>query len=262
MKMKTILAVGALITLAAAPLTTSAADDEADRWQLITAPFLWGSSIEGDVNIRGTTVEIDLGFEDILDATKYGFQTYIELRKKMFGFYAAPSFLKLEADAETASASAQFEQDFWLVEGGGFLNLANKGGDTPFTLDLMAGVRYWNVDTDVNIQGAGPMGRDLAIGSTFEVIDPVVGVRFREYLTPKLSISVRGDVGGFGISEGETSNFSWQAIGLLGYDLSAKFTIFAGYRALGIDADEGSGARQRNLDVIFQGILLGLQVRW
>ena len=239
-----------------------AAEDEGDHWQFITAPFLWGTSIEGDITTHGRTLNVNLGFDDLLEVTDYGFQTYLELRKKQFGFYASPSYLKLSGDGSSQHASATFEQHFWLVEGGAFFNLVDMGGEAPFTLDLLAGVRYWNIDTEVNIRGAGPLGANLQLGSLFEITDPVVGLRMQRHITRKLSIAIRGDVGGFGISEGDTSDFSWQGIGLVGYDLSRKFTLMAGYRALGVRTDEGTGTSHKGVDLIFQGLVLGLQVRW
>ena len=252
------------IMLGGAANLVRAADGEDDRWQLITTPFLWGTGLEGDMTIHGRTVEVDLGFDDLLEVTDYGFMTYLELRKKKFGFYASPSYMKLSGDAhpQRPRASADFEQHFWLVEGGAFYNLVDTGGDKPFILDLIAGVRYWNIDTEVNIQGEGPLGRELSIGSLFEVTDPIVGVRLHQHITSKLSFAIRGDLGGFHISEGDTSDFSWHAMGLLGYDLSQRFTLLAGYRALGIETDEGTGTSNKGVDLIFQGLMLGLQVRW
>ncbi|MCI0738954.1 MAG: hypothetical protein L0Y72_07910 [Gemmataceae bacterium] len=247
------------VALAGAATPTHAADGEPDRWHLISTPFLWGSALEGDATIRGVDLNIDLGFDDLFEVTDFGFQTYLEVRKKKFGFFAAPSYLKLSGDAEAGSLSADFEQQWWTVEGGGFYNLVDTGNEKPFTLDVIAGVRYWNVDTEVNVEGGGPLGVDLEIGSTFEILDPIVGLRMRYYFTRKLSISLRGDVGGFGISSGDTSEFSWQALGLLGYDFTKRFTLLGGYRALGIDAEEDSG---NTFDVVFQGVLLGLQIRW
>ena len=248
-----------IVIVCAGANSARAADDEADRWRLITTPFLWASALEGDATVRGVDLNIDLGFDDLLDVTDFGMQMYLELRRNKFGFFAAPNYLKLSGDANAGPLSASFEQKWWTVEGGGFVNLVNTGDEKPFTLDLIAGIRYWNVDTDISIEGAGPLGVDLNIGSTLELLDPIVGLRMRAYITRKLSISIRGDVGGFDISEGDTSRFSWQAIGLLGYDLTRRFTVLGGYRALGIDAKEDTG---NEWDVIFQGFVLGLQVRW
>lgn len=231
-----------------------------DKWQFISAPFLWASGIEGDLTMHGRTVDVDIGFDDLFDVTDYGFQTYLELRKEKFGFYAAPSFMRLAGDAETKHIKADFDQDFWLVEGGGFYNLLHQGGERPFTIDALAGVRYWNVKTDVDIRGKGPLGLERSFTDRVEVTDPVVGVRLHKYVTKKLSLSLRGDVGGFDLSE-NTSVFSWQAVGLVGYDFNKRFSIFGGYRVLGIETESGSGSKESGLHLRFNGALLGLQIR-
>ena len=257
---RTIILLGAVLACATAPAAPRAVDD--DRWQFISTPFLWGTGIEGDITRRGITVDVDLGFDDLFDVTDYGFQTYLELRKRKFGFFAAPSYLKLSGDADSKLGSADFEQHFWLVEGGGFYNLIHTRSEKPFTLDAYAGVRYWNIDTTIEIKGGGPLGVDLEFGGTIDVIDPIIGLRMRQYLTKKLSLGLRGDIGGFGISEGDTSDFSWHTTALLGYDINQKFTLFAGYRVLGIDSEQGSGNSRKKVDLTFQGALLGLQITW
>ena len=256
---KAIILLGVVLMCASTTTVTRAADNEEDGWQFISTPFLWGTGIEGDLTLRGTTLNVDLGFDDLLDVTDYGFQTYLELRKRKFGFYAAPSYMKLSGDGSSARVRAEFELHFWLVEGGGFYNLYNSNGEKRFSLDVLAGARYWNIDTSVELRGTGPVGARREFGGIIDIIDPVVGLRMRQYLTSKLSLGIRGDVGGFGISEGDTSNFSWQATGLVGYDFNDKYTLFAGYRALGIDADEDDN---KNMDLTFHGALLGLQISW
>jgi hypothetical protein len=82
------------------------------------------------------------------------------------------------------------------------------------------------------------------------------------YLTKKLSLNLRGDMGGFGIFGSDSSHFSWQAMGLLGYDINEKFSAFGGYRALSANADEGSGTSKKGFDAIMHGLMLGLQIRW
>lgn len=231
-----------------------------DQWQFLSGPFLWASGIEGDITMHGRSVEVDLGFDDLFDVTDYGFQAYFELRKKKFGFYAAPSFMKLSGDAEGSRVKADFDQDFWLVEGGGFYNLLNQGGERPFTIDALAGVRYWNVKTDVDIRGKGPLGFERSLTDRVEVTDPLVGMRMQKYLTKKLSLLVRGDIGGFDISE-NTSVFSWQAMGLVGYDFNKRFSVFGGYRVVGIETESGSGNSENGLHLRFNGALFGLQIR-
>jgi hypothetical protein len=243
-------------------VVTRAADDADDKWQFSSTPLLWASGLEGDVTLHGRTVDVDLGFDDLFDVTEFGFNTYLELRKKKFGFYASPSYIKLSGDGENRLVKAEFEQDFWVVEGGYFHNLVDTGGERPLTVDAIAGLRYWNISTDVELQGLGRGGRSLELDSSTVLADPIFGARAQKYLTKKLSLNLRGDMGGFGIFGSDSSHFSWQAMGLLGYDINEKFSAFGGYRALSANADEGSGTSKKGFDAIMHGLMLGLQIRW
>ena len=77
-----------------------------------------------------------------------------------------------------------------------------------FTVDAMAGVRFWHISTDVSVTAA-----HQAIGSVsasqrerFNWVDPLVGVRAFVPITDNWSLQVQADVGGFGV--GSTSTWS------------------------------------------------------
>jgi opacity protein-like surface antigen len=262
MKTKHATAALGVATVMMTAATGFAADAEEDRWRFANAPILWFTGIEGDVTIRGMTADLDLGFDDLFDATEFGFSMYLEARKNKFGFYASPSYTKLEGDGRGRLVSAEFEQDFWIVEGGGFYNLIRTESERPLTVDAIAGVRYLNVTTELDLQGLGPGGAELELDSSTKLLDPVVGARAQKYLTKKVSLNFRGDIGGFGISEGDTSDLSWQAIGLVGYDLTDRFTVYGGYRGLGIDTSEGGGTDEKGFDLVMHGAMAGLQINW
>lgn len=252
--------------LAASAIDSMAADrdeGERDRWRLITSPMLWYTGIEGDITRRGLTADVDVSPEDMFDATEYGFSSHLELRRDKFGFYAAPSFAKLEADGERRNVTVDFEMDFWLVNGGFFYNFyQTKDDPCPFTIDGTLGLRYLNTDTELEFRGLGAGGGSLELDGSTELFDPTVGLRLKKYITERFSITLRGDVGGFGISEGDTSDFSWEGMGLLGYDINKRFTIIGGYRGIGVDTSEDSGAEEKGFDLTWHGAVLGLQVTW
>jgi len=50
----------------------------------------------------------------------------------------------------------------------------------------------------------------------------------------------------------------WQAIGMLGYDVSKSTTIFAGYRAIDLDYEK----RGDELDLTFHGPVVGVDFRF
>lgn len=230
-----------------------AADEGGDKWQFISPAYLWMSGLEGDVTVKGNTAEIDMGFDDIFEHTDVGIQVYLEVRKEKFGFFVQPNYLKLSADGTgPLGGDVELEQTWWIVEFGGFYQIVNTGGERPLTVDAIAGARYWDIKTELDITGAFSFSGE----SSTSLFDPIIGLRARKYLTEKLSVSVRGDVGGFDLSD-DTSNFSWQIVPLVGYDFNKYFSAFAGYRLLATDFSSGSGATEKGADIQMHGALLG-----
>jgi opacity protein-like surface antigen len=91
-------------------------------------------------------------------------------------------------------------------------------------------------------------------------VDPIIGVRLTTGLTEKLSLRVRGDIGGFGI--GSASDLVWNVVAVLGYQVSRRITLAAGYRILDVDYDKGSGLRLFEYDVTTSGPVVGLAFRF
>ena len=107
-----------------AALPASRADDASpasqpagDQWRLIMPAYFWMSGIDGNVTAQGHKANVDLSFGDLVDHTDIGFQTYAELRKEKFGFYAQPNYLKLSASGSANGAKANLESQLWIVEG-------------------------------------------------------------------------------------------------------------------------------------------------
>jgi hypothetical protein len=74
-----------------------------------------------------------------------------------------------------------------------------------------------------------------------------------------LHLDLQGDIGGFDISS-DTSKFSWQAVGSLGYDFTRHIGAMAGYRALSVDVENGSGSNKNGLDIVIHGAILGVWI--
>lgn len=250
---RTIIVAIAVVGLAGAVTATDAEVEEAEGWQFSCTTLLWMSGLEGDVTVSGTTADIDLGFDDIFEHLDIGVQVYLELRQEKFGFFSQPNYMVLSADGTTrAGGKVEVEQTWWIVELGGFYQVAKIGSERPLTLDVLGGVRYWSVKTELDITGTVTFNGE----DTTELLDPLIGIRAMKYLTDKLFLSLRADVGGFDLSE-DTSRFSWQVAPVLGYDFNRYFTAFAGYRVLAIEFENGNGASQSGANLQMQGVLLG-----
>jgi hypothetical protein len=85
-------------------------------------------------------------------------------------------------------------------------------------------------------------------------VDPLIGGRIQAALSPKLGVTMGGDVGGWGAG----SEIDYQATGLLGYRIRPSWTLQAGYRYLYVNYRSGIIFDAATSGLMF-GISLGLK---
>lgn len=109
-----------------------------------------------------------------------------------------------------------------------------------------------------------PNGTTLVSGRRSEIIadqtwfEPFIGLRASAALSENWSLSLRGDVGGFGVNH---SAFSWQIVPAVEYQWTYQqwqFGALIGYRALGQDYE----ADGLTWDVVTHGPLVGFEVAY
>lgn len=74
----------------------------------------------------------------------------------------------------------------------------------------------------------------------------------------RLSVTVRGDIGGFGAG----SHFTWSVATIVAYQVSQRVSLGAGYRILDIDFSEGKGSDKFTYDVQMRGPMLGFALHF
>ncbi len=135
----------------------------------------------------------------------------------------------------------------------------SDGTQSSVVLEPYVGGRYTNVQLDADF-GIGGFNRSFS--NTISFVDPIVGLRTEWELSDRWAAVVSADIGGFGVG----SDFSWNAIGLVGYRFGMfrerDAAVFLGYRGLGQNYSDGSGASRQEWDVITHGPIIGLNVRF
>jgi len=226
-----------------------------DPWRFDFDIIAWGPSVSGSIGVGGHQANVDVSLDTLLGdlngIAMFGF----ELRKEKFGFYAQPNWISLEADGNVGPLHATDDLKIWIVDAAGFYQLGKWGEEKPVTLDALAGVRYWHVGDELTLKGPRGIINYNNSDSTY-LIDPIIGLRSQIYITRKLSLSLHGDVGGFGVSD-NSSDLTWQALGMLGYDFSRHFSLAVGYRALSTHQPDG-----KSLDLLLHGGFLALDFHW
>jgi hypothetical protein len=127
--------------------------------------------------------------------------------------------------------------------------------------DLLAGFRYWNVTTKIRVDvspaqltvAGAPValpgilpdfdfGHHQKLPGTFlngtrrwaedtvDWYDPIVGFRVGAQVCKGLSLSLLGDIGGWGVG----SDLTWQGLFNIQYDFSEHWGVTAAYRAIGL----------------------------
>ncbi|MEJ2181451.1 MAG: hypothetical protein P8Y28_13705 [Gammaproteobacteria bacterium] len=114
-------------------------------------------------------------------------------------------------------------------------------------LHVIAGLRRQDIDVELNFLSSTPQ-------AAVDWVDPFVGVIYVPSLTDNWSLSLRGDIGGFGIESDSAVN----AEAMLRYQFGKTFSIKFGYRYLKVKFKDSSFVYDIGLD----GFLFGLGIKF
>lgn len=247
-------------------------------------PYVWLTSVNGTMGVRGVSTDVDASFLDILDKSEsiIGLMGALDVEVDRFVMQINGAFTKAEVPDQRGraingpnggggSVAAQINavaKNLWVEGFAGYRFVDTKRvGETPtrFTLDGFAGVRVTDMELDLDVTASAnatlPTGEVLQAGVQRGVsegqtwVEPFVGLRGSVELHENWVFSLRADVGGFGV---DNSDFSWQAVGALGYRWRRDnwtYSVFAGYRALGQDYSSSTFT----WDAVTHGPMLGMQ---
>lgn len=266
------------LSAAALPKGADAGNGDSSDWQFSVTPYVWAAGLEGDVTVKGRASSVDASFLDIVETADsiFGFMGVFEARKGDWGAFVAPMYLNIGVDEDVGIGPLTIDADvtveLTIIEFGVSYRLwsstlgsgSGEGGGQPAWIDAIVGGRYTGLDGEIDLKVSAPSlglsGTRVTQGSR-DWTDPFVGARAHAHLTEKVWVQARGDVGGFGVG----SDFSWHALGLLGYDFKMfgrDASVAAGYRALYMDFEEGSGSSLFQYDITMHGPIIALQTRF
>ena len=234
-------------------LTSPGSSVAGDKWDFIIAPYALLPNITGDASVGALEgADVDVGTTDILENLELGGMIQFEaLHESGYGAVVAYNFMDLSGEATGPGGQNTLGADIYqgIFEGFGAYRLQLANG----SLDFYGGIRWWDMDVDVNISGV------QRVKSREDWVDPVAGVRWMPQIADNWHLMLKGDIGGFGIA----SDFTWNLQGGFAWDATDYLSLVFQYRALSVDYSSGTvGTPDRfAYDTITHGPLFGLAFR-
>lgn len=230
---------------------TSARAGTDGKWEVGSTTYVWFAGFKGDLRSAGEVepISVDLSFSDILEHLKFAGMAMIKARRDRLVLMGDIGFVSLgakkgigirdpdlvDADLDSSTLSATALAGYRIADSG-------------VALDLLGGARLTRAVTKLEL--AGP-SRSIEGDVTEAWIDPIIAAHVGIPVARHTTLSVYGDVGGFGTS----SDLTWQTALAVQQDISQRWRLSGGWRILAVDYDKGSFL----YDVKQSGPIVGVQ---
>ena len=223
------------------------------QWEYSLSPlFLWAQGIQGDSSIGPTTAPLDISFKDALDNLEGTFTIHGEMKRDALTLFAEYQYVNLGPEAE-GPMDIELDVGFkdYIAEAGAAYWVF---GTDRTDWEVIGGARYTKQKLDVSVKN-GPdllkVDEDWWVG--------FFGGRMSAELSKNWTFIGRAD---FGVGAGETNRI-WNLAGMFDYRFKDWGSVFAGYKYMNYDYDNGEkGSGRYTYDASQQGPLVGLNFHW
>ena len=209
-------------------------------WEIDIAPYLWFSSITGDVSFLQQSIPVEVEFKDILDQLSFGALVHAEVNKGRWTILTDLVYLKLkeEGTIKNLSINTELETEQTILELSAAYSILKF--ENYLTIDGLFGLRYFELKPSLILNQQNVLDKSL------DFINPIIGVRFKT-INGKWINSARIDIG-------IASENTWKFDLLLGYQFSELFSLHMGYQGYDV---KYNGDNSFVYDVFTGGVITG-----
>jgi hypothetical protein len=232
--------------LAAAFAIAASPYAQAGEWQHEVAPYLFAAGMDGTAGVGPVEADVSQNFGDIVSNLDMGFMGAYRATKDQYSITVDTIYMSLGTTVKgpggVLKADAGVEQ---LALEGDFGYAVNDAWT------VIAGLRYNDISSDVKVNG--PLGVRKASASE-SWVDPLVGAIYGYKFNDTWSMTLRGDIGGFGIG----SDLAWQGLATLRWQVSPTVGVLGAYRYIDMDYEDGKGNQRFLYDMAITGPAIGV----
>jgi hypothetical protein len=209
--------------------TSSSQTTSSEDWEFSVTPYVFFAGLKGTVGVQQQTAAVNARFPDIFRNLDFALMGTFEARKGNWLILTDAMYMSLSGKRVTPSpffGDIDVEVKETIIDPEvGYRVVRRERG----TIDLLGGVRIWHVKPHLTFQ---PRILPLVdVEESKNWADPVVGARGTASLSPRVFVTGKFDVGGFGVS----SDFTGQAVGAAGFQVHPRIALMGGYRYLRVD---------------------------
>jgi len=230
----------------------SPARAQSDTWQFALTPYVWFAGIHGTIKSgRASGADFDVPFSDILKNLSFWPPPVMLAGEARYGRFSMTSdflFMQEKSDLHTrgllfSGGDVTVNSLEWTVAG--YYRVVEQ---PAVKLDAGAGFRLWSIKTRAKLDaGLAPGVSDTGV-ETF--VDPILALRSTIGIADSWSVSLLGDIGGFGLS----SKLTWQVMGTVNYQVASWAQLRLGYRYLAVNRE--------HVDIHLNGPIIGTTFRF
>ena len=226
-----------------------------DGWHFAITPYIWFAGVHGTAGALGHDVSVHADFSDIFNYLNIGAMGVFETRYKRVLMPVDFMWMKLSDEKglpitdDVVSVKATM-REIMLTPKIGYRIADGK----KVKVDMLIGARYWHLNNELMaFAGGSQVGKSVSQSGNWA--DAVAGGRIILALSPKAFIVFGGDAGG------GSARSDYQVAGILGYKISRRWDLLAGYRYLSVDY-RPNGKAQFIYDVDMPGMVLGVTYKF
>ena len=206
-----------------------------NRLKLEITPYVWMTTMNGDLTVNGEQRPVNFTFEDFFKFSNLGLNGHVELKKIKWAILFDYNYVDLLIE-DTYTELTLWELAFaWRL---------TKG------IEILGGGRYFRSTIEYRDDDQPNKGKQ-------SWTDPIIGGRISWDITRNLAFKARADIGGFGIG----SEFEWNLMAGVGYSLS-NITFTGFYRIWYAKYENGTGDNLFIYDLTTSGPGLAMVLRF
>jgi opacity protein-like surface antigen len=211
--------------------------------------YALGIGIDGEATAGPLTADVDVSLSEVFENLEFAAMGSYRWDSDPWAFQVDVMYAALAADKEGSRglARASLDLDQAMIE-------ADVGYQLTKNLDVMVGARYWDYETEIVLQGSGPLGTVQRRDGSESWTDPLIGLRLVMPLGEHWAFTARGDVGGFGVG----ADFAWNVTAFFDWRVGRQFSLLAGYRIFDVEFEDEGSRGKFGLDLQQSGPGLGV----